>query len=82
MGVAERTVGFFTRLDRVVQDAEYYDDDLGDTVCELTEEQIYEAVVTEEDVKFLSEEKIKSIIHYFMSDYVYRDVVLSVYNLY
>ena len=47
----------------------YYDDEKGTEVIEGTEEDIYEAIMQDEEMHLLGSEKVKATIHLYYTDY-------------
>ena len=51
---------------------EYYDDDTEETVCDISEEEIYQQLIERNDYRFLTTEVIKDEIHKCFTDWNYR----------
>lgn len=71
-------IKLWSAIDDVMQDNEYYDDELHTTICDVTDEQIYSSVVKafEKEIKFLTKETIMEEIRRF-GNWEYRHAVLA-----
>lgn len=71
---------FIVELDELLQDCEYHDDETGEDVCEITEEECYDFLMKTEEYHLLGTEKVKSFIHLFITDYSSRIAILKALN--
>ena len=76
-------IKLWSAIDDVMQDNEYYDDELHTTICDATDEQIYSSVVKafEKEIKFLTKGTIMEEIRRF-GNWEYRHAVLAGNNLF
>lgn len=72
---------FIVELDQLLQDCEYHDDETGEDVCDVTEEECYDSLMKTEEYHLLGAEKVKSFIHLFITDYSSRVAILTALNL-
>lgn len=72
---------FIVKLDQLLQDCEYHDDETGEDVCDITEEECYDFLMKTEEYHLLGTEKVKSFIHLFITDYSSRIAILTALNL-
>lgn len=71
---------FIAELDQILQDCEYYDDELKTEVCDITEEECYDILMKTDEYHLLGTEKVKSFINLFMTDYSSRIAILTALN--
>ena len=76
-----RLKNFLTDLDQLLQDNEYYDDELQKEVCDITEEQCYNSLMETKEYHLLGTEKVKAFINLFITDYSSRIAILTACNL-
>lgn len=76
-----RLKNFLVDLDQLIQDNEYYDDDLEKAVCDITEEQCYNVLMETKEYHLLGTEKVKAFISLFMTDFTSRMAILRNLNL-
>lgn len=76
-----RLKNFLVDLDQILQDSEYYDDDLKKEVCDITEEQCYNILMETKEYHLLGTERVKAFIHLFMTDYSSRMAILMASGL-
>lgn len=67
-------------LDECMSDATYYDDDKQEDVCELTEEEIYNCLMKNDEFHLLTSEVVKNFIHTFQ-DHSMRMSILSGFGI-
>ena len=67
-----RLRNFLVDLDQLLQDNEYYDDELEKAVCDITENQCYDVLMKTEEYHLLGTEKVKAFINLFMTDFASR----------
>jgi len=67
---------FLIALDELIQDNEYYDDDLQKEVCDITEVQCYDILMENEEFHLLTSEKVKGFINIFITDFKSRMCIL------
>ena len=78
-------IKLWSLIDDIMLDNEYYDDDLQNSVCEISLERLTEHVLAatrQKEIRFLGTEVIKSECQKFYTDYPYRHEVLSSFKLY
>ena len=68
----KRLSDLYNDIDNIMQNNEYYDDDTEETVCDISEEEIYRQLIERNDYRFLTTEAIKDEIHKFYTDWNYR----------
>ena len=68
----KRLSDLYNDIDNIMQNNEYYDDDTEETVCDISEEEIYQQLIERNDYRFLITEAIKDEIHKFFTDWNYR----------
>ena len=68
----KRLSDLYNDIDNIMQNNEYYDDDTEETVCDISEEEIYQQLIERNDYRFLATEAIKNEIHKFYTDWNYR----------
>ena len=68
----KRLSDLYNDIDNIMQNNEYYDDDTEETVCDISEEEIYQQLIERNDYRFLTKEAIKDEIHKFFTDWNYR----------
>ena len=68
----KRLSDLYNDIDNIMQNNEYYDDDTEETVCDISEEEIYQQLIERNDYRFLTTEAIKDEIHKFFTDWNYR----------
>ena len=68
----KRLSDLYNDIDNIMQNNEYYDDDTEETVCDISEEEIYQQLIERNDYRFLTMETIKDEIHKFFTDWNYR----------
>ena len=76
-----RLRNFLVDLDQLLQDNEYYDDELEKAVCDITENQCYDVLMKTEEYHLLGTEKVKAFINLFMTDFASRMAILRNLNL-
>ncbi len=68
----KRLNDLYKDIDNIMQDNEYYDDETEETVCEISESEIYQRIIERNDYKFLTADVIKEEIHKCFTDWSYR----------
>ena len=68
----KRLSDLYNDIDNIMQNNEYYDDDTEETVCDISEDEIYQQIIERNDYRFLTAEAIKDEIHKFFTDWNYR----------
>jgi hypothetical protein len=68
----KRLSDLYNDIDNIMQNNEYYDDDTEETVCDISEEEIYQQLIERNDYRFLTTEAIKDEIYKFFTDWNYR----------
>ena len=68
----KRLSDLYNDIDNIMQNNEYYDDDTEETVCDISEEEIYQQLIERNDYRFLTTETIKDEIYKFYTDWNYR----------
>lgn len=68
----KRLSDLYNDIDNIMQNNEYYDDDTEETVCDISEEEIYQQLIERNDYRFLTTEVIKDEIHKCFTDWNYR----------
>lgn len=58
----------------------YYDNEKDEAVIEGTEEDIYNAVMQDDEIHFLGTEKIKAAIHMYYTDYDTFSIICRTYK--
>lgn len=76
-----RLKNFLVDLDELLQNNEYYDDDLEKEVCDITEDQCYDILMKTEEYHLLGTERVKGCIHLFMTDFASRMAILHAFKL-
>jgi hypothetical protein len=71
---------FFIDLDQLLQDNEYYDDDLQTEVINITKEQCYDMLMENEEYHLLTKQKVEAFIDLFISDYSSRMNILRTFK--
>jgi hypothetical protein len=71
---------FFIDLDQLLQDNEYYDDDLQTEVINITKEQCYDMLMENEGYHLLTKQKVEAFIDLFISDYSSRMNILRTFK--
>ena len=66
----KRLSDLYNDIDNIMQNNEYYDDDTEETVCEISEDEIYQQLIERNDYRFLTTEAIKDEIHIWRKNYV------------
>lgn len=67
-------------IDECMIEATRYDDEKQEDICELTEEEIYNCVMKNDEFHFLTSEVVKNFIHAFQ-DYSMRISILSGFRI-
>ena len=58
----------------------YYDDEKGEAVIDGTEEDLYNAIMMDDEMHLLGSEKVKAFIHIYFTDYhTFSDICIA-YN--
>ena len=68
---------FLMELDDMILDNEYWDNEKEYTVCTCSEEDIYNGIMKTEEFHLLGTERVKDIIHMFMTDHQMRMLLLK-----
>lgn len=68
----KRLNDLYKDIDSIMQDNEYYDDEAEETVCEISEDEVYKIIIERKDYKFLTAKVIKEEIHKSFTSYEYR----------
>ena len=76
-----RLRNFLADLDIIILDNEYYDDELGKEVCDITEEQCYNILMETKEYHLLGTERVKAFINLFITDYSSRIAILTALSL-
>ena len=59
----KRLTDLYIDMDEIMSNNKYYDDETGETVCEISEEEVYQRLIERNDYRFLTAEVIKEEIH-------------------
>ena len=68
----KRLSDLYKDIDNIMSENEYYDDDTEETVCEVSEDDIYRIITKRNDYRFLTAATIKAEIHNCFMDFTYR----------
>lgn len=68
----KRLEDLYRDIDAIMANNEYYDDDTEETVCEISEDDVYKIITEQKDYKFLTAKVIKEEIHKCFISYEYR----------
>ena len=68
----KRLSDLYKDIDNIMSENEYYDDDTEETICEVSEDDIYRIITTRNDYRFLTAATIKEEIHNCFTDFTYR----------
>lgn len=68
----KRLTDLYIDMDEIMSNNEYYDDETGETVCEISEEEVYQRLIERNDYRFLTADFIKEEIHKCFMDWKYR----------
>lgn len=68
----KRLEDLYRDIDAIIADNEYYDDDTEETVCEISESEIYQRIIERNDYKFLTADVIKEEIRKCFTNFTYR----------
>ena len=72
---------FLMEVDDMILNNEYWDDEKECAVCTCTEEDIYNGIMKTEEFHLLGTERVKGIIHMFMTDYSVRMMLLKQFKV-
>ena len=68
----KRISDLYKDIDNIMSENEYHDDDTGEDVCEISEDEVYRIITTRNDYRFLTTATIKEEIHKCFTDFAYR----------
>lgn len=68
----KRLEDLYRDIDAIMADNECYDDDTEETVCEISEDDVYKIITERKDYKFLTAKVIKEEIHKYFTSWAYR----------
>lgn len=68
---------FVIALDELLLNNEYYDEELQETVCEVSEDDAYNILMKNDEFHLLTSKVVKGLIHLFITDYRARVITLN-----
>lgn len=68
----KRISDLYKDIDAIMSENEYHNDDTNEDVCEISENEIYQIIITRNDYRFLTTDTIKTEIHKCYTDFAYR----------